>query len=158
MILKFYVNLLTKSALRAIIIRMNNKKIIGATEYVCIGDNKNPVPARIDTGAKTTAIWADIIQTPKTAEDTLKYTLFNNENTVYETNDFKIVTVTSSNGTSEERYQVQMMMEIAGERFKTSVNLSDRGNNTYPVLVGRRCLAGRFLINPAIDNISLGAK
>lgn len=154
---------MTKLVRCAIIISMENKKIIGATEYVYIGNNKNPIPARIDTGAKSTAVWATIIKKPKHKQDILKFKLFRRDasfydDELYETTNFTKVLITSSNGTAETRYRVHLPIEIRGERFDTTVNLADRGSNTYPVLIGRRELIGRFLVDPSIDKINLGAK
>ena len=38
-------------------------------------------------------------------------------------------------------------LKIAGKKIKVLFNLSDRSNNNFPVLIGRRSISGKFLVD-----------
>ncbi|HJT98669.1 MAG TPA: RimK/LysX family protein [Rhodanobacteraceae bacterium] len=42
-------------------------------------------------------------------------------------------------------------MALAGERFQTDINLTDRRAMLFPLLLGRSALGGRFRIDPALS-------
>lgn len=127
-----------------------NKPIIGRAEYLYIvsEDIKN-VPARIDTGAKTSAIWATSI---KEKNGVLEYKLFGPSsklftNVLHTTKDYSRTVVSSSNGKPQPRFKTTILVEIAGKRIKAKFTLADRSRQVYPVLVGRSMLMGKFLVD-----------
>ena len=140
---------------------MNTKNIVGITEFVRVNENKNFVPAKIDTGALSTAVSAHILEINKSR---IKFILFCEgdefyDGVVQELNLKKVTKVRSSNGIIQERCKVIMPIEIGGKKFETEVNLSDRRKNTYPILVGAETLReGGFLVDPAIDKVKLPMK
>ena len=50
--------------------------------------------------------------------------------------------VTDSGGHRSERWFIATEVEIAGQRFATEMNLSDRGAMMFPLLLGRSAIAG----------------
>jgi hypothetical protein len=62
----------------------------------------------------------------------------------------KITHVKSSNGTREERIFIMTELELYGKVFKTEVSLTDRTAMTYPMLVGRKYLEDRFLVDVSL--------
>ena len=140
---------------------MNARNVVGLTEYVKIDGNPNLIPAKIDTGASTTALSARVLETNGTH---VKFILFCEEDEFYtgmihEETIVKSVRVRSSNGHIQERLRVVMPIEIGGKKFNTEVNLSDRSKNTYPILIGAKTLQdGGFLVDPAISPIKLPQK
>ena len=53
---------------------MKEKAIIGSTEFVNFGERAQKIPAKIDTGADSSAVWASDIHIDK--DGALKFSLF----------------------------------------------------------------------------------
>jgi hypothetical protein len=59
--------------------------------------------------------------------------------------------VTDSGGHRSERWFIRTDIVLAGQRFATDINLSDRRSMLFPLLVGRSTLDGRFCVDPALS-------
>lgn len=107
------------------------------------------VPVKIDTGAYRSSIWATDIR----EEDGKLFYKLLGDSGVYnagkeqETDVFEIVEVENSFGHSEERYSVYITIEVAGRRVRSNFTLSDRSKKTYPVLIGRKLLRKKFIVD-----------
>lgn len=129
---------------------MKKLQSIGITELVSLPDmDIQNVQAKIDTGADGSAIWASNISEH---DKQLSFTLFGKTSPFYSgklitTRDYKVVSVKNSFGQVELRYRVKLRLSIGGRAIQTTVNLANRQHNTYPILIGRRTLQGRFLVN-----------
>lgn len=129
--------------------------IIGSTEYVDIADVKH-IPAKIDTGADTSAIWASEINMDK--DGTLTFTLFGRKSPLYtgeliSVTDYKVKTVRSSHGDEQIRYRVRLPLVICGKSFETTFTLANRSRNNFPVLIGRRTIEARFLVDVSKSSV-----
>lgn len=60
---------------------------------------------------------------------------------------FDIVRVVNTSGIPQKRYHIDLELVILGEKFVTSVSLADRTRMKSPLLIGRRALSGRFIVN-----------
>jgi ribosomal protein S6--L-glutamate ligase len=129
---------------------LTKKTIIGPSELLSFPELElGAVPARVDTGARTSTIWASNIQEH---DGTLSYTLFdvNNElhtGRIVTTDHFTKIVVTPSNGIAEERYVVKLLVVFAEKRIRASFTLANRSTQSYPVLVGRNVLRGKFVVD-----------
>lgn len=128
---------------------------IGSTAHVEILGRK--VPAKIDTGADSSAIWASDIKVTK--DNILKFKLFAPGSPFYtgkviKRKDFKVSQVKSSNGQTEIRYRAPISVNINGKQIRISFNLSDRSKNQFPVLIGRRTLKNKFLVDVSKRSIA----
>lgn len=126
-----------------------NMMIIGANEFVKV--NGELVPAKIDTGADASAIWASHFQI--TDDHKLQFTFFDEDNEYYTgeiitVEEFDAVAVRSSNGETTVRYRTEVPIEIGGRKISVKFNLSDRSRNQYPILIGRRTIKNRFYVDP----------
>lgn len=122
---------------------------IGRVERIKIPTIENRVHARIDTGAKTSAIWASRISEK---EGILQFHLFDEAsdhfaNEVISTSEYSQTVVASSNGATEIRYKVRLPVVLKGKRINASFTLTDRSSQVYPVLVGRNILRGKFIVD-----------
>lgn len=127
----------------------NNLSIIGATEYVTI-DDISDVPAKIDTGADSSAVWASKIDMEK--DGTLVFVLFDEKSPFYtgkqiKTKDYRAKLVRSAHGDVQFRYRVTLPVVINGKSFETTFTLANRARNNFPILIGRRTLDGNFLVD-----------
>jgi hypothetical protein len=129
---------------------MKTKTLIGRAEYCwLVQPNIKKVPARIDTGARTSSMWASDI---KETTAGLQYVLFGVSSPLYTGKvmtapHFAKIIVASSNGQTEERYKIMITMQIRGRRIRTFVTLADRSTQAFPILIGRNTLRGKFLVD-----------
>jgi hypothetical protein len=109
--------------------------IIGCAEPVVLvkGDKRKRVVARIDTGARSSSIDADL---------------------AWELGLEEIGRKKVRNSISrEERPLVNISFYLAGKRIDTKASVSTRSHMNYPMLVGREDLDG-FLVEPTKKEIS----
>ena len=108
------------------------------------------VPAKIDTGASYSSIWASDIQMLPSGE--LEFTLFAPKSPLYtgellRTRRYRAVRVRNSTGQESIRYSVPLSALINGKRIRVRFTLADRHRNDFPVLIGRRTLKNKFLVD-----------
>lgn len=131
--------------------QMNDKplEIIGSTELVEIAGVKN-VPAKIDTGADFSAVWASDINME--SDGTLSFSLFDTKSPLYnknrlKTTEYRVIQVRSSHGDKQIRYRVKLPLVINGKTIETIFTLANRSHNSFPVLIGRHTIEDKFLID-----------
>ncbi len=135
-----------------------HKTVIGRTElvtFVRLGDTQ--VPAKIDSGAYHSSVHAtDIVVKGDELHCTLfgkhpigKYMKFS-----FSTKNFRQTSIKNSFGQSELRYEVPIRIKIGPKVITTPFTLADRSNNTYPVLIGRKVLNNRFVIDTSLTTVS----
>ena len=134
--------------------------IIGSTEYIEISGIKD-VPAKIDTGADSSSIWASHVRVTK--DGILKFRLFGEGSPFYtgkafKRKDFKVAVIRSSSGHEQIRYRAHLKTVINGRKIKILFTLSDRGNNNFPVLIGRRSIAKKFLVDVSHNHTAIRPK
>lgn len=125
-------------------------KVIGRSEKISFVEfGFTRVPAKIDTGAKTSAVWATKVhETP----EGLEFCLFGPSSKLYTgqrhvVKQFELVTVASSIGESQERYKVRLLVKVRGKKIHAYFTLADRSRQAYPVLLGRNVLRGKFVVD-----------
>lgn len=125
----------------------SNIKLIGRREYVDFPLlSITHVEAKIDTGAYTSSIHCKHIeQIQKDGKDILQFKLL--DDTIHNVEVFTRKHIKNSFGEKEERYVIKTLIRIGKKRIRTTVSLSDRGNMRYPVLIGRRLLKAKFIVD-----------
>ena len=114
------------------------------------------VPAKIDTGADSSSVWASNI---KMSEDgTLNFSLFGKKSPYYtgeiiKTKNYLVSVVRSSNGAEQVRYSVKLPLKIKNRLIRATFTLSERSRNNFPILIGCTALKNKFLVNPAIAKL-----
>ena len=136
-------------------------KIIGRVEEITfLNWDIESLPVKIDTGAYTSSIHCKhIIE----EEGVLKFKLlcpktekYNNK--LIETSKYKIKKIRSSNGEMEKRYIVNTSVFFCKKKYKIKLSLSDRGKMNYPLLIGRRFLNKKFIVDVSQKNITFKEK
>lgn len=130
--------------------------IIGSTEYVEIFGVAN-IPAKIDTGADSSAIWASDIEMEK--DGTLVFSLFGEKSPLYTgkkiaTKEYVVKSVKSSHGDAQIRYRVKLPLKIGGTVLVATFTLANRVRNSFPVLIGKRALEGNFLVDVSKSQVA----
>jgi hypothetical protein len=69
------------------------------------------------------------------------------ENRPFEIPVHKVKNVKSSNGIAEERVVIKQRIEIANKSIKLDLSLTNRAEMRYPVLLGRRFLNKKFIVD-----------
>lgn len=126
--------------------------ILGRAEKIDLIDFKlSGIASKVDTGADTSSIWASNIQEK---EDGLYFVLFGPDSEYYTGKvqhftkpDYSLTRVASSFGHKELRYKVKLRIKIKGRNVRATFTLSDRSSKTYPILLGRKLLHGKFLVD-----------
>jgi len=124
-------------------------EIIGSTEYVSIG-KLDKIPAKIDTGADSSSIWASEIEVKK--DGTLTFKLFAPKSPYYtgetlKSKEYTVSVIRSSNGMEQIRYRTTLPIKIDGHTVKAALTLADRSHNHFPILIGRKTISGIFLVD-----------
>ncbi|MCD6019132.1 MAG: ribosomal protein modification protein RimK [Bacteroidetes bacterium] len=122
-------------------------KLIGRREFVSFPIlNIHHVEAKIDTGAYTCAIHCkNIVLKTNLDKPILTFQLL--DNTIYSFDEFTKKKIKNSFGEMEERYIIKTQIVIGKKKIKSSISLSDRENMRYPVLIGRKLLKGKFIVD-----------
>lgn len=131
------------------------KKIIGRREKVDFPDlGLYDIEAKIDTGAYTTALHCHDIMVQKglDGKEALCFKLLDPSHPNYNEKqhcflEFEKKQIKNSFGDLEERYVIKEKIKLGNKIIRTSISLTDRGNMKYPVLIGRRFLKNRFIID-----------
>ncbi|MBR1801746.1 ATP-dependent zinc protease [Candidatus Saccharibacteria bacterium] len=126
-----------------------NLGVIGSTEYVSIGKLER-IPAKIDTGADSSSIWASDIVVKE--DGTLTFKLFAPKSPYYtgevlKSKEYTVSVIRSSNGNEQIRYRTTLPIKIDGHTVKAALTLADRSRNNFPILIGRRTISGKFLVD-----------
>ncbi|EKD92167.1 MAG: putative ribosomal protein S6 modification protein [uncultured bacterium] len=138
-------------------IALNKKLLIGRSEWCALPDLKiKKIKAKIDTGAKTSAIHAVNMKIIKKFNQ--KWVYFD----VYplQRNQIKIIhchaplfdlrKVMSSSGHKENRYVILTVLNIGNQSWPIEVTLSNRDPLQYRMILGREALSNKVLIDPSI--------
>lgn len=112
------------------------------------------ITAKIDTGAYTTALHCHDI---KEKNGVLFFKLLDPSHPEYNEQEQKVTDysqkgIKNSFGEIENRYVIKTFIRIGRKRIKARVSLSDRGRMRYPVLIGRKLLKNRFVVDVALLN------
>jgi hypothetical protein len=124
--------------------------VIGSNALIEIIGHVKSVPAKIDTGADRSAIWASDIEVSR--DGVLSFKLFGKTSPYYTgvaitRKSFKVASIRSSNGHTQIRYRVEMPIRIGTKRLRATFYLSDRSVHNFPILLGRRTLNKKFLVD-----------
>ena len=130
------------------------KTIIGCEEWLSLDDIKIPaIKARVDSGAKTSAIQAsNIKRITRNGEawvtfdvNPIQDNLSLNVSCESKVIDTRIVR--SSSGESQKRYVIKTKLKLGLEEFEIELNLADRDGMEYRMLLGREAIINRYLVD-----------
>jgi hypothetical protein len=139
-----------------------HKVIIGRSELLSfIGTEAVSVPAKTDTGAYRSAVHAANIAV---TDGVLSFDLLGGHPVCgsmahrVTAEAYKTVWVANSFGHREERYEVKLKIKLGPKVFHAQFTLADRSKKIYPILLGRKLLNHRFLVDSSetsLDRITL---
>ncbi|MBN2807380.1 MAG: ATP-dependent zinc protease [Prolixibacteraceae bacterium] len=140
---------------------MREKLIIGRKDLANFPELElENIAVKIDTGAFTSSIHCDKIEEIEhEGESAIRFQLLDPTHEWYNGKTFvfkkyKLKKIKSSSGHSELRYIIRTKIELFRKIYPVELSLSERGDMKYPVLLGRKLLRKRFLIDPSKQNLS----
>lgn len=110
--------------------------------------------AKIDTGANTTALHCHHV---RVENGVLFFRLLDENHPEYQAREhrfeqFEQKLIRSSFGEEEMRYIIRTRIRLGNRTILSIVSLTDRKSMKYPVLIGRRLLKNRFLVDVSLLN------
>lgn len=134
-------------------------KIIGWKEIIDFVDFEiYNIPAKIDTGAKTSVIHCEHIELIKKGrKQFVRFTPFNDnytERKTFELPFHKERRIKNSFGFEENRYIVHTQVRMFDEIYGIEISLRDRSNMEFPMLLGRSFIRKKFLVDVNRANLS----
>lgn len=143
-------------------VKTKKKKIlIGRSEIIDLPEFAlHEVEAKVDTGAYTSAIHCSKIKVIK--EGGKQFVTFHIPGskihglgkTVFKTDDFILKKIKSSSGHMEERFVITTQVLLFNKPYRTEFSLTDRSSMKFPVLLGRKLLIKRFVVDVSAKNLS----
>jgi len=134
-----------------------NKKTIGRVDKVDFPKlNLYNVNVKIDTGAYTSTIHCNACVEEN---NTLKCSFSGIGENNLGSNDISFdnyskTNVKSSNGIMESRFKIKSEVVFFGKTYKINLTLSTRSDMKFPVLIGRKFLNKKFLVDVDLENQS----
>jgi hypothetical protein len=111
------------------------------------------IEAKVDTGAYTSAIHCtDISVKQEEDKQVLCFKLFDQSHPeyfekVHRFENFSQKVIKNSFGEIEERYIIKTLVKLGKKKIMSTLSLSDREGMRFPVLIGRRLLKGKFIVD-----------
>ncbi len=135
-------------------------QILGRSDRIHLpGLGLKNIHAKIDTGAYTSSLHCSRAEV---VHGKLEFVLLDEEHPEFTGMTFSVDTFTerdikNSFGVAEKRYVIQTTVKIYDEEIMTEFSLSDRDALRFPILLGRKVLRDRFLIDVTKKNLSYRA-
>ena len=114
------------------------------------------IDIKIDTGAYTSSMHCHkVIE----ENNVLKCLFFDKEHPNYNKKiivfkNYSTTKVKSSNGIVQNRYVVKTTMTLFDKKYKIDLTLSTRSEMKYPILIGRKFLSKKFIVDISLKNLS----
>jgi len=141
--------------------RKKGKKIIGRLEVVDLPVwNVEQIEAKIDTGAFSSSLHChNIEEFNKDDQKWVRFNLLDPEHPSYNDRLFSLPVhdireVKSSNGQTEVRVFVHTKIRFFSDDFEIELSLTDRSEMKYPLLIGRKFLKKKFLVDVAKKHLT----
>ncbi len=131
----------------------DEKRIIGWLENVYLPQYDFVLRAKIDTGAKSSSIHAlemkYVQREDRPADSRIRFrtTDINGRHRIVETNILRQVRIRRSGAETVTRPEIELEICLAGITKRIRVNLADRGEMNYRMILGRTALEGDYVID-----------
>jgi len=132
-------------------------EILGRSDRVDLpGLGLKNIHAKIDTGAYTCSLHCSRAEV---VNGSLEFVLLDDEHPeftgmVFTANEFTERIIKNSSGIGEKRFIIKTTIKIFDEEILAEFSLSGRDALRFPILIGRKILRDRFLIDVTKKNLS----
>lgn len=141
------------------------KQIIGRKDKIDLPDfGLENVSVKIDSGAYSCSIHCEFIQEVDEENGKVLKVVFLDESLpkycgeIHEFTEYSKKVVKSSTGEKQNRFFIKAKLVLFGQEFETDFSLTNRNGLKNPILIGRKVLAGNFLIDTSLVNLSFKEK
>ena len=137
------------------------QKILGRYDRVDLPELQvKNIHAKIDTGAYTSSLHCS---QARVVDQKLEFVLLDEEHPEFTGMkftfaEFEVRDIKNSFGEVERRYVIITTLRIFNEDITTEFSLCNRGSLKFPILIGRKILRDRFLIDVKQKNVSYREK
>jgi hypothetical protein len=139
--------------------------VIGWREWVSLPElGISKIKAKIDTGARTSALHAFALQPFKeNGQDKIRFDIHPLQHNITETitceaDVIDLRWVTDSGGHKEERYVISTPILINNQLIPIEITLTERDTMLFRMLLGRSAIKRQFMVNPARSFITTKRK
>lgn len=137
-------------------------KVIGRTDIIDMPElGLHDVDAKIDTGAYTSSIHCSRIRLKKDTDGSEMITFTIPGSKLHEkgvhhfkVRQFEERNIRSSNGQIQKRYVIKTQIILFGRKIRAEFSLADRSSMKFPILLGRKLLQGRFIVDVSKKDLS----
>jgi hypothetical protein len=130
-------------------------RVLGWREWVALPDlGINAIKAKIDTGARSSALHAFEVETfSQAGQEKIRFKVHPRQRdttrtVIAEADLLGQREVRNSGGHVELRYAIQTSVEIGGMCWLIDLTLTNRDTMGFRMLLGRQAIRGHFLVNP----------
>ena len=122
------------------------------------------ISIKVDTGAYTSSIHShEIKEVELNGKKHIEFKLLDPSHLkyrdkIFKVKNYKVKTIKSSFGTVEQRFIIKTNIVIFDHEYPIELSLSERSDMKYPILLGRRFLNNRFIVDTSQKNISIKLK
>lgn len=144
---------------------MKQNALIGRKDIIDLPElDISNIEAKIDTGAYGNALHCHHMKViEKDGRTVLQFKVLDPAHPEYKghyfvSENFKTKDVKSSSGQKETRYVIKTVIRIFGKNYKTEFSLTNRKSMRHPILIGRKFLSNKFLVDVKAKNLSYKLK
>lgn len=122
------------------------------------------IDIKMDTGAYTSSIHCQKIEEKVIdGKEILSFTLLDPSHPQYNhkrfsTEKYYEKRIKNSFGGSEKRFVIETDIRLFGKRYSLELSLSERGEMRFPILIGRKFLMGKFIVDSSKYDLSYKSK
>lgn len=119
---------------------------------------------KIDTGAYTSSIHSHEVKEIEFNEDKhIEFKLLDPsqpkyKDKIFKVKNYKVKAIKSSFGNIEQRFIIKTNIVIFDQEYPIELSLSERSDMKFPILLGRKFLNKRFIVNTSLKNVSIKLK
>lgn len=140
---------------------MKEKRIIGRRDKVDMpGLHLTDMDVKIDTGAYGNALHCHMMEEIVDGRvKKLRFKVLDPSHPEYKelffySEEYRRKKVKNSGGKAELRYAIKTTILLFGKTYITEFSLTNRKKMRHPILIGRKFLSGKFLVDVKVKNVS----
>jgi len=136
---------------------MHELSLIGWREWLALPRlGLQVLKAKIDTGARSSSLHVESIEEfRRDGAAWLRFAVATGRrgapSVLCEAPAFDQREVTDSGGHITQRWFIRTVVRLAGTEWESEINLTNRRNMLFPMLLGRTALRGRFRVDPQLS-------
>ena len=133
--------------------------VIGWREWVTLPDLGVTVKAKVDTGARTSALHVEDITVGE--DGTVGFVVLPDQHddavrVAATATLLDVREIRSSSGEVQQRYVIKTWAKLHRRRWQIELTLASRDEMGFRMLLGRTAMRGRFLVDPAASYLAGG--